>query len=483
MEIRLLQQHEVRTALHLVWDVFAEYIAPTYTRVGVEEFRNFILYDKIMASKNRGELVLWGCFDGQELLGVSAMKNIGHINMLYVRTEYQRQGIGKQLFEKMKEYATQVIRIPKLTLYAAPSAVVVYEHMGLYATGPEQQHNGIRYIPMEFTILITENRPGELKKKNRTPIYIAIGVLVGSILLAIITLGVLTVSHVGKSIYESRTAITELPNRPGVGNKLEELIPEENETDKTVDEKITDYDAYKADGLSYDVTEETYAYSDQGKRTHIDYNVAYPQLENLEDGEMEQINTILKECAMETVNAQYLNPTEEMKESILKQQQAILASEVTYKITYMDQEFMSVVFQDHYFDGNQAEQYLTLRTRNINLKDGTLYHIEDIIDGTQMAGDYRNKISEKYDARNEAEDITKKQYATMLQGETIKDTNLMGMADFFVTEDGIEVGVSYEYMTGETGTIGWMTVPYDTNELKTYAKDSEFWKMKVVIDE
>ena len=45
MEIRMLQKSELLPALHLVWDVFAEDVAPGYGPEGVKEFQKFIKYD------------------------------------------------------------------------------------------------------------------------------------------------------------------------------------------------------------------------------------------------------------------------------------------------------------------------------------------------------------------------------------------------------------------------------------------------------
>ena len=35
MDVRILKQHEILTALHLIWEVFAEDVAPAYTPEGV----------------------------------------------------------------------------------------------------------------------------------------------------------------------------------------------------------------------------------------------------------------------------------------------------------------------------------------------------------------------------------------------------------------------------------------------------------------
>ena len=79
MEIRMLQKSELLPALHLVWDVFAEDVAPGYGPEGVKEFQKFIKYDNMRAMSERREVVFFGAFEGDDLRGVMAVKTIGHI--------------------------------------------------------------------------------------------------------------------------------------------------------------------------------------------------------------------------------------------------------------------------------------------------------------------------------------------------------------------------------------------------------------------
>ena len=59
---------------------------------------------------------------------------------------YHRWGIGRRLFEAMKQdYARKAF-----TVHSSPYAVEVYRHLGFAATGPEQTVNGLRFTPMEY---------------------------------------------------------------------------------------------------------------------------------------------------------------------------------------------------------------------------------------------------------------------------------------------------------------------------------------------
>ena len=93
------------------------------------------------------------------------------------------------------------------------------------------------------------------------------------------------------------------------------------------------------------------------------------------------MNQILKDAAMANANRFYLVPDEDIKAYAKEQQEAYLASEVKYKITYMDAGLLSVAYDDHYFAGNYAAEFSALRTRVINLDTAEEYQVEDVVDG------------------------------------------------------------------------------------------------------
>lgn len=145
--IREIKQEEIENALSLVWKVFQEYEACDYSKEGVEEFYNSI-YDINFISR----LCLYGAFLNNELVGVIATRNEGtHIALFFVDGKYQKQGIGKQLFQtiKMKN------KCNKMTVNSSPYALPVYYKLGFKDTDSEQVVNGIRFTPMELIMNIT----------------------------------------------------------------------------------------------------------------------------------------------------------------------------------------------------------------------------------------------------------------------------------------------------------------------------------------
>jgi GNAT superfamily N-acetyltransferase len=144
MEIRKITIEGLPAALDLVWNVFLGFEAPEYSQEGVDEFKRYI-------DQQAEELTLevYGAFEQDELIGVIATKNGGsHISWFFVKKENHGQGIGRKLFEHILPLCDNCF----LTVNSSPYAVKIYRKLGFADTAEEQLTNGIRYIPMQYTI-------------------------------------------------------------------------------------------------------------------------------------------------------------------------------------------------------------------------------------------------------------------------------------------------------------------------------------------
>lgn len=149
IEIRRLGKSDIREAMALVWEVFSEFEAPEYSDEGVAEFRRYIAPEAICGRMDRGELVLWGGYDGKAMAGVVALRTKDHISLLFVRKEYQRQGLARRLFEAAKQAFTGT---KEITVNSSPYAVEVYKHLGFVPVSGEMTMKGIRFTPMKYTL-------------------------------------------------------------------------------------------------------------------------------------------------------------------------------------------------------------------------------------------------------------------------------------------------------------------------------------------
>ena len=139
--VRRLSPEEIPAALELCWRVFLEFEAPEYPPEGVAAFRA-----SLDNPERTRRLDFYGAFDGEQLVGVLCMRSPQHIGGFFVDAAYHRRGIGRSLFDAMRQdYSRQVF-----TVNSSPYAVEVYRHLGFVPTGAEQLTGGLRYTPMRF---------------------------------------------------------------------------------------------------------------------------------------------------------------------------------------------------------------------------------------------------------------------------------------------------------------------------------------------
>lgn len=138
-------------AMDLVWKVFLEFEAPEYTEEGIREFRQFIAPQAVEHRIANGELFVWGCFNGEKIIGVIATRPPCHISLLFVDKEYHRQGIAKALYETVLNHYINNSDYTTVTVNSSPYALEAYRRLAFQNTDVEQTVNGLRFIPMKNT--------------------------------------------------------------------------------------------------------------------------------------------------------------------------------------------------------------------------------------------------------------------------------------------------------------------------------------------
>lgn len=142
MKIKSIKKdNKIAEAMQLVWQVFLEFEAPDYSEAGIKTFQTFINnYDSVR------ELDIYAAYENDRLLGVIAVRFQSHISLFFVPKEFQKQGIGRRLFE----YVLNLCHEKKMTVNSSPYAVLVYRRLGFVDTDTEALEDGIRYTPMEY---------------------------------------------------------------------------------------------------------------------------------------------------------------------------------------------------------------------------------------------------------------------------------------------------------------------------------------------
>lgn len=476
MYVKRLQNSEILDGMHLVWEVFAEEIAPTYTPQGVETFRQFIKMDNFMPKMEERGIVMFGAVEGTELCGITAVQNDGHILLLFVRKSWQKRGVAKMLTEAVYQHCTTRLSLTRLTVRAFPGAVEVYRHMGFREIAPEQDEDGIRFVPMERMVSLEDIKPQKTKTSNKGLIIgVVVIVVVLFVLLGLLFVKVFTNLREGMGNQNSGQLIQEEPFEDFFNGEFGNEFNEEPEAESS--EGIEGVECYVEENLPYTIVEETYTYQSDGSNGEypMEFDVKYPQIEGLDSEKAEEINEMLKECAMTSVDTMYLNPSESMKEGMLQEEEPFMASLVTYKVTYAGADFISVAFSDEYYVGNFYAGYVDLRTRNIRLSDGKRFETADIIElNDEFMQEWKSRMKKEAPDSVVLDALKMSQLYQILGGEILENRYY---DNFFVDAEGVQIGMTYHYLSEDQSVNerGWITAPFDMDEIKEYKTDSDFW--------
>lgn len=138
---------------NFVWNVFKEFEAPDYKQEGIDEFKKFISPENITIRCDNGHFFVVCCKNDSEIIGVIAMRDNSHIALLFVKKEYHRKGIARNLINIALEKCCNTDQfLQTITVNSSPYAIAIYERMGFEKIDFEQEVDGIRFTPMKFTI-------------------------------------------------------------------------------------------------------------------------------------------------------------------------------------------------------------------------------------------------------------------------------------------------------------------------------------------
>lgn len=150
-EIEELKKGDLKKTLGLVKKVFDEHEAKVYGKEGTNNFYKFIDYDNIKKElDNNMEIIV--AKKNEDIIGMIGMKNKQHISMLFVDSDYHKQGVGTSLFKYAMFYCTYKEPTKRITVNSAPSAVGFYKKLDFRDISEEQLVDGIRFTPMEYIV-------------------------------------------------------------------------------------------------------------------------------------------------------------------------------------------------------------------------------------------------------------------------------------------------------------------------------------------
>lgn len=154
--MRIRRIRKIEKALPLVWNVFCKSEGMNYKESGKQTF-----WDAIHSNEYLQSLNAYGAYEGKRLIGIIATRNNGsHIALFFVDENYQRRGVGRQLW-----YAVLEDNIcNEITVNSSLYAECVYKRLGFEKMGDICETNDIKYIPMKYKMFINNDCP--CKKVN-----------------------------------------------------------------------------------------------------------------------------------------------------------------------------------------------------------------------------------------------------------------------------------------------------------------------------
>ena len=149
MEIRILQEEEIKIASGL-----SRYVFDTCLRNRMEYPQTIAFVEEYISESSLKnlyeacELILWGAFEREQLVGVSGLQRDGLITMLYVLPQCQNRGYGGRLLRVMRNYAKDVCGFSKVNVNANPAwTSYFFKKKGFIYINPNQNMN-VPFVPM-----------------------------------------------------------------------------------------------------------------------------------------------------------------------------------------------------------------------------------------------------------------------------------------------------------------------------------------------
>jgi GNAT superfamily N-acetyltransferase len=144
---------EEQETCELIIRVFHRYVAPVYSKSGVDKFLGMLSPDRLNEMSNGRSSFVIVAKDQSKIIGMLSVINESHIALLFVAQEYQRKGIGKKLIdEAIKKCLDRNPDLSEVAVSSSPNSKSFYEEAGFEALGDEINEEGMRFTPMRKSI-------------------------------------------------------------------------------------------------------------------------------------------------------------------------------------------------------------------------------------------------------------------------------------------------------------------------------------------
>lgn len=216
------------------------------------------------------------------------------------------------------------------------------------------------------------------------------------------------------------------------------------------------------------------------------FMICYPKLISFNGKDVTRVNEGIRECAMMYADSMLINRSEEFENDLRTNEMFDInwvRSNVNYVITYLDEDTISVVFQDNLFEGSIYGENYDLRTYVADINTGIRYENEDLwknLNDGKLAEIIQADLISQQDA--DSQDFFEETVTVELINNALQTNGYVerSFIDTFLTEDGVgfamsyrvsqEKGDDYSFMRGRTKTI------LEREVIAPYRADCVFWE-------
>ena len=160
MKIRLAEKSEAEAISRFMSELTVTHIGSTLQVEGLENLLRSMDVDSTITRMING-FPHWVAIEDGAIVGVAVVKPPSHIYHLFVRSDRQRSGIGRQLMNEALWFISDRYGRATVTVNSSLNAVGAYRRFGFRDAGAEVVDGAsVRFQPMSRDLLMRASRSG-----------------------------------------------------------------------------------------------------------------------------------------------------------------------------------------------------------------------------------------------------------------------------------------------------------------------------------
>ena len=140
--------NDIKEISDLVKRIYLKYNSKIDSEEGINNILTFMSKENMrLRFYIEGALMLIARDENKEIIGVIELRDFEHISLFFVDDKYFKFGIGKKLFEEVKN----ILELEKYSVNASDYALEFYKKLGfIQITDSIKIENGVHFYPMFY---------------------------------------------------------------------------------------------------------------------------------------------------------------------------------------------------------------------------------------------------------------------------------------------------------------------------------------------